>query len=76
MEGVTEAAMYHSKALYSNTVMKTGPYSKNVTEYTSRIKITTSQNVLVQACIGAVSCHFQDWQWHTFLTFRHHASCI
>jgi hypothetical protein len=34
------------------------------------LKITTSQNVLVQTCIGAVSCHFQDLKWR-FLNGRH-----
>jgi len=58
MESVTEAADV-PQPLYSNTVMKTGTYSKNATGYTSRIKITTCQNVLVQRCIGAVSWHLQ-----------------
>jgi hypothetical protein len=63
--------MYHSKPLYSNIVMKTGTYSKNVNEYSSGIKIRATQNVIVQKCNGAVSHHFHDCKRHTFLIGRH-----
>lgn len=47
--------------------MKTGTYSKNVNEHTLLIKITTSQNVLVQRCIGAVIMSFPGLKETYFL---------